>query len=106
MCHLPPWISAISSPRFGSSCGGSSPLLIGATLLRSPWFKGRLGEWLVKTKVRRKLPADTYHAFHDVTLADEAGSTQIDHLFVSPFGLFVVETKNYKGWIFGSAHSA
>lgn len=82
------------------------PLLIGATLLRSPWFKGRLGEWLLKTKARRKLPTETYRAFHDVTLADDAGSTQIDHLFVSPYGLFVVETKNYKGWIFGSAHAA
>jgi len=82
------------------------PLLIGVALLQSPWFKGLLGEWQVKTKSRRKLPADTYHAFHDVTLVDDTGSTQIDHLFVSPYGLFVVETKNYKGWIFGSAHSA
>lgn len=82
------------------------PVLLGVAVLQSPWFKGRWGEWLVKTKARRKLPADTYHAFHDVTLADGTGSTQIDHLFVSPYGLFVVETKNYKGWIFGSAHSA
>ena len=82
------------------------PLLIGVALLQSPWFKGLLGEWQVKTKARRKLPADTYHAFHDVTLVADTGSTQIDHLFVSPYGLFVVETKNYKGWIFGSAHSA
>lgn len=82
------------------------PALIGVTLLRSPWFKGRLGEWLVKTKARRKLPAATYHAFHDLSFLDETGSTQIDHLFVSPYGLFVVETKHYKGWIFGSAHSA
>ena len=82
------------------------PLLVAVAVLQSPWFKGWLGEWLVKTQARRSLPASTYHAFHDVTLADEAGSTQIDHLFVSPYGLFVVETKNYKGWIFGSAHSA
>lgn len=41
-----------------------------------------------------------------MTLVDDTGSTQIDHLFVSPYGLFVVETKNYKGWIFGSANSA
>jgi restriction system protein len=30
------------------------------------------------------------------------GTTQIDHILVSPFGLFVIETKNIKGWIFGS----
>ena len=28
-------------------------------------------------------------------------STQIDHLIVSPYGLFIIETKNHKGFIFG-----
>ncbi len=32
-------------------------------------------------------------------------TTQIDHIVVSPFGIFVIETKNYKGWIFGSEKS-
>jgi hypothetical protein len=36
-----------------------------------------------------------------VTLPTEDGSTQIDHVVVSRFGVFVVETKNYGGWIFG-----
>ena len=26
-------------------------------------------------------------------------SSQIDHLIVSPYGIFVVETKNHKGWV-------
>jgi ribosomal protein L37AE/L43A len=30
------------------------------------------------------------------------GTTQIDHIIVSPYGIFVVDTKNMKGWIFGS----
>lgn len=38
----------------------------------------------------------------NVTLPTEDGSTQIDHIIVSEFGVFVVETKNLKGWIFGS----
>jgi predicted RNA-binding Zn-ribbon protein involved in translation (DUF1610 family) len=37
-----------------------------------------------------------------VTLPTEDGSTQIDHIIVSVFGVFVVETKNMKGWIFGN----
>jgi len=38
-----------------------------------------------------------------LTLPDGEGSTtQIDHFLLSPYGLFVIETKNYKGWIFGS----
>ncbi len=28
-------------------------------------------------------------------------TTQIDHVVVSSFGVFVIETKNYKGWIMG-----
>ncbi|WP_279387044.1 nuclease-related domain-containing protein [Parashewanella spongiae] len=42
--------------------------------------------------------------FQNVTLPTEDGSTQIDHIIVSKFGIFVIETKNMKGWIFGSAH--
>ena len=32
-------------------------------------------------------------------------STQIDHLIVSPYGIFVIETKNHKGWVFGDINS-
>jgi restriction system protein len=38
-----------------------------------------------------------------VTLPTEDGTTQIDHIIVSRYGVFVIETKNMKGWIFGSA---
>lgn len=31
-------------------------------------------------------------------------TTQIDHIVVSVYGIFVIETKNYKGWIFGNSH--
>ena len=37
-------------------------------------------------------------------LPTEDGSTQIDHIIVSQYGIFVVETKNMKGWIFGGEH--
>ena len=47
------------------------------------------------------LPKSTYTPFHDVTLPTPDGTTQIDHIFVSRFGVFVVETKNMGGWIFG-----
>lgn len=33
-------------------------------------------------------------------------STQIDHIVVSPYGIFVIETKNYKGCIFGDMMSS
>ena len=31
-------------------------------------------------------------------------STQIDHLIVSPYGIFVIETKNHKGWVYGDVN--
>lgn len=48
------------------------------------------------------MPKSAYTRFHDVILPVPDGTTQIDHVFVSRFGVFVVETKNMGGWIFGS----
>lgn len=41
-----------------------------------------------------------------VTLKLEDGTTQIDHILVSKFGVFVIETKDYNGWIFANAKHA
>ena len=78
------------------------PLLIIVIFLKTPWFKGLFGEWLVKVSAKYFLDKSIYHAVHNVTLITPDGSTQIDHIFVSQYGVFVVETKNYSGWIFGS----
>ena len=80
------------------------PLAILAGILKSPWFKGITGEFLVNTAARLFLPKDEYHLIKDVTLPNEDGTTQIDHIIVSRYGVFVIETKNMKGWIFGSAN--
>lgn len=82
------------------------PVLLFAGFLKSAGFKGWLGEALVKLAAKLRLPTDTYHPIHNVTLPTEDGSTQIDHIFVSRFGVFLVETKNMKGWIFGSERQA
>ena len=31
-------------------------------------------------------------------------TSQIDHVVVSNYGIFVIETKNYKGWILGNEY--
>lgn len=80
------------------------PIIIAISILKSPWFKGLLGEWLVKISAKYLLDKSIYHAVHNVTLETSDGTTQIDHVFVSKFGVFVVETKNYSGWIFGGEH--
>lgn len=75
-------------------------LLIG--FLKSPTVKGWLGELALRIFSRLTLPKETYRRLYNVTLPTPDGTTQIDHIFVSPYGIFVVETKNMKGWIFGS----
>jgi hypothetical protein len=78
--------------------------LIGA-YLRSPSVKGARGERRVNSILDRELPSGEYKVFHDITLHTYQGSTQIDHIVVSRYGVFVIETKNYTGWIFGDAKS-
>jgi hypothetical protein len=82
------------------------PILLLIAAFASPWFKGVWGELLVISAAWLRLPSTTYHPFHNVTLPTPDGTTQIDHIFVSRFGIFVVETKNMKGWIFGGDKQA
>lgn len=77
------------------------PLLLIVSIFKSRWFKGVFGEFLVN-KLLSQLPESDYTLVKDVTLPTEDGATQIDHIVISKFGIFVVETKNMKGWIFGS----
>ena len=77
-------------------------LLVG--LFKTSWFKGVFGEFQVNVLLRLFLPKETYHLIKNVTLPIEGGTTQIDHILVSQYGVFVIETKNMKGWIFGSVH--
>ena len=79
------------------------PIFIFITVLKSPWFKGVLGEFLVNFLLKKYLPKEKYTLIKNVTLPTDDGTTQIDHIVVSEFGLFVIETKNMKGWIFGNA---
>jgi len=50
--------------------------------------------------LKMRFLAPDYHLLNHVTLRLEDGTTQIDHVLVSRFGIFVIETKEYKGWIF------
>lgn len=79
------------------------PLLILVPVTRTPWFKGKAGEALVNLSAKLFLNKARYHRIKNVTLPTAEGTTQIDHIIVSPYGVFVVETKNMRGWIFGNA---
>ena len=71
--------------------------------MSSPKNIGKFGE----KRVARKLDwlSKEYLTLNDILLPTSYGTTQIDHIVVSPYGIFVIETKNYKGWIFGHENS-
>lgn len=81
------------------------PLIAFGMLMKVPAFKGWIGEIYLHFGLKWLLPKNKYHLFRNVTLPTEDGTTQIDHVVVSEFGVFVIETKNMKGWIFGSKNS-
>ena len=64
-------------------------------------FQNR-GEALLTALVQANFGPPDYHLMNHVTLKLQHGTTQIDHVLVSRFGVFVIETKDYKGWIFGA----
>lgn len=67
--------------------------------------KGEMGEALVREELK-SLPSNRYVVLHNVWLPmDDGGETQIDHVVVSRFGIFIIETKNWKGTIYANAKS-
>jgi hypothetical protein len=47
-----------------------------------------------------------YYLMNHITLRLKDGTTQVDHILISRFGVFVIETKDYQGWIFANAKHA
>ncbi|MED4206650.1 NERD domain-containing protein [Neobacillus mesonae] len=85
-----------------------SPLIIPIVLVFLVLFlkinyatiKGAAGERHVN-RILNQLNSN-YKVYHDLYVPNKrGGTTQIDHVVTSPFGVFVIETKNYDGWIFG-----
>lgn len=58
-------------------------------------------------RVARRLSQlpEEYHVFNDVYIRSDVRSVQVDHVVISRYGVFVIETKNYKGWVYGSENA-
>ena len=77
-------------------------------LFKRPSVKGKCGEAAVNLMLK-SLNSDEYHIFNDIILPDKSGgTTQIDHIVFSRYGIFVIETKNLNmnGDIYGDLYSA
>ena len=69
----------------------------------SPKHKGNRGEVRVHNILSQL--SDEYTILDNVILRTTNGTTQIDHIVVSKYGVFAIETKNYRGEIYGSDNS-
>lgn len=75
-------------------------LIIFVKWYNSPKQKGKRGEAKVHDILLQL--SEEYHVLDDVVLRTERGTTQIDHIVVSKYGVFAIETKNYRGEIYGN----
>lgn len=63
-------------------------------------YKGIRGEAVI-TNVLVNLNKEHFITINNLLIKTAKGSSQIDHVVISIYGIFVIETKNYTGWIHG-----
>ncbi len=69
---------------------------------RASAFKGKYGEHVVAGILGATIPGEQY-IINDLLFKTTNGSScQIDHIFINKHGIWVIETKNYSGMIYGS----
>lgn len=65
-------------------------------------IKGEIGEYKIDIQLSQ-FPKE-YKYLSDIMIKNPksiSGYSQIDHLIIMPYGIFVIETKNYQGVIYG-----
>lgn len=79
---------------------GIGLVLIGIIVIKSgdSFSKGAEGEALVSDALEEF--TDDWYIFNDMIV----GNSQIDHIVICPKGVYTIETKNYRGTIYGNAN--
>ncbi len=70
----------------------------------TPESLGKQGEESVEWTLSR-LPVEKYKVVNNVLFRNGRRTVQVDHIVVSRYGIFVIETKNYSGWILGGENA-
>ncbi len=70
-------------------------------LLKSPENRGKIGESKVKLVIGSTIENKKY-VINNLIINNNGKTTQIDHIVINNHGVFVIETKNYSGRIYGS----
>ena len=73
-----------------------------SAFLKTPQGRGWLGEFKVKLVIGKTKPEVKY-VINNLTLRiGDNKTSQIDHIVINKHGIFVIETKNYSGRIYGN----
>ena len=75
--------------------------VVTGAILKTPKMKGIRGEYKVRRKIG-KTEEGVKYVLNDVLFDTENKSCQIDHIVINQNGVFVIETKNYGGRIYGT----
>jgi len=78
------------------------PLLLLIFFLSSPRFRGDIAETRVRRILATGLERNRFTVFNNVVLPVGGGTTCIDHLVVSRFGILVIHSLYVRGWISGT----
>ena len=71
------------------------------SILRTPKMKGIIGERKVRREIGKTKEGIRY-VLNDVLFDTDNKSCQIDHIVINENGVFVIETKNYSGRVYGT----
>ena len=63
--------------------------------------KGEFGEQIVNNILGYTIPGKQYLLNNVILEISPGKTTQIDHIFINQYGIWVIETKNWNGTIFG-----
>lgn len=80
-------------------------LVLFSSFLNTPKGKGWLGEFFVKRTLGKTKPRVRYVINDFKCRVSYDKTTQIDHILINAGGVFVIETKNYSGRIYGQEQS-
>lgn len=79
-----------------------APLVLLIFYLASPRYRGEIAERRVRRILAAGLDSRRYTILNDVVIPSGGGTLRIDHVVVSKFGIFVIESQYARGWVSGT----
>jgi len=77
------------------------PLVLLIVFIASPRFRGDIAETRVRRLLATGLEKSRYTIFNSLVIPAGGGTIRIDHVVVSKFGVFVIESQFTRGWVSG-----